>query len=399
MWLGIVGGVLFFFRRELLAVWREPVLRFPVLIIESDDWGAGPVEAQANALSRLAEILKEQQDTTGRHPVMTLALILAVPDGQSILCDGKYHRLLLDDPAFNPVIQAIESGRAVGVFSLQLHGLEHYWPPALMVSDDPAVRAWIAGETPAVTEELPSHMQSRWINPTTLPSRPLDREAVREAAGEEIRLFERFFGEKPRVVVPPTFVWTVDTERAWADGGVEFVITPGLRSACRNVSGVPDCDTGPFRNGQHGEPGVRYLVRNDYFEPERGHRAEDVMQALAVKTRQGRPCLLETHRSNFIFDQVVAKNAFREIEKIYALASNHFPDLRYLTTLELGRAMVSLDKSWIEHRFRFRLLAWFERVRVINGFRRLYVVTGLGLVSKFARFTIMASTKGAGLQY
>jgi len=47
------------------------------------------------------------------------------------------------------------------------------------------------------------------------------------------------------------------------------VVTPGLRSACRNITGLPDCDSGPIYNNQPGH-GVTYLVRDDYFEPERG---------------------------------------------------------------------------------------------------------------------------------
>ena len=46
------AGVLLAFAGPLVARWREPVLRHPVLAIESDDWGAGP-PAQAAALARL----------------------------------------------------------------------------------------------------------------------------------------------------------------------------------------------------------------------------------------------------------------------------------------------------------------------------------------------------------
>ena len=47
----IVSGVisLLYARREILAACREPVLRRPLLIIESDDWGPGPTD-QAEAL-------------------------------------------------------------------------------------------------------------------------------------------------------------------------------------------------------------------------------------------------------------------------------------------------------------------------------------------------------------
>jgi hypothetical protein len=50
--------VLWLYRQDLLALWREPMLRHPVLIVESDDWGAGPL-TQAEGLERLSGILSE----------------------------------------------------------------------------------------------------------------------------------------------------------------------------------------------------------------------------------------------------------------------------------------------------------------------------------------------------
>ncbi|MCU0840089.1 MAG: hypothetical protein MUC79_00010 [Thiobacillaceae bacterium] len=359
-WLTVVSAILLWYRRELLAAWREPVLRHPVLIIESDDWGAGPVEAQARALHQLVELLTKFKDRTGRHPVMTLALVLAVPDGPSIRRDGRYHRLTLEDPMFAPVREAIERGRAAGVFALQLHGLEHYWPDALMASPDPAVRAWLEGDAPAITERLPSPLQSRWTDASVLPSRPLPPERIAAAVAEEVRLYERIFGERPRVAVPPTFVWNEAVERAWAREGIEFVVTPGLRSACRNADGVPDCDAGPFHNGLRGA-GVGYVVRPDYLEPERGHRAERALAALAARTAEGRACLLETHRSNFIADVALSSSAFEAIHQLYNAALQQNQELRFPSTAELGDA----------------LRPWRVRIRAIRRFWRLARVSGL----------------------
>jgi len=378
-WLLLVVGVLLFFGRDLRAIWREPVLRHPVMIIESDDWGAGPVAAQAVALQELADLLTRHRDMAGRHPVMTLALVLAVPDGAAIERDGHYHRRLLDDPLFESVRKAIARGRAAGVFALQLHGLEHYWPGGLMAVTDPAVQAWLREPSPAATETLPPHLQSRWVDASVLPSRPLAEDAVAAAVAEEVRLFGRVFGEMPRVAVPPTFVWTAEVEREWARAGVEFVVTPGLRSACRDATGLPNCDSGPFRTGQRGA-GVTYIVRGDYFEPERGHRAERALAALHRVSGQGRACLLETHRSNFIGDPAVAADAAKEIDRLFAMSLGQNPALRFLSTEELGCALRRNDPVWVEQRFAPRLHAWLVRMRALRGFWRLSRLTGLAWV-------------------
>lgn len=386
-WSGLVGGVLLYYRRDLLAVWREPVLRIPVMILESDDWGAGPVDTQAEALDRLAEALSRHRDQSGCHPVMTLALVLAVPDGPAIRRDGHYRRRELSDPLFSPVRQAIERGRQAGVFALQLHGMEHYWPAGLMASADPMVRAWLTGESPGTTERLPSHLQSRWVDASVLPSRSLDPSAVEAAVREETTLFQQLFGDPPRVAVPPTFVWTEEVERAWARAGVAFVVTPGLRSACRNVAGLPDCDSRPLYNNQPGS-GVVYLVRDDYFEPERGHRAERGLAALAGKWAQRRACLLETHRSNFVGGDASAARNLAEIDRLYALALGQYPDLRFISTEELGRALRDGNPAWIEKRLAPRLAAWLARARALHGFWRAARLTGLAWLMRLVAATL-----------
>ena len=57
VWLLASGAMMFIYaRREIIANWHEPVLRRPVLIIESDDWGAGPA-SQAAVLGEIARLL------------------------------------------------------------------------------------------------------------------------------------------------------------------------------------------------------------------------------------------------------------------------------------------------------------------------------------------------------
>jgi len=206
MWLLCIISILIVFARDLLALWREPVLSCPVMIIESDDWGAGPL-SQAPALTRLVEILSSHFDSRGRHPVMTIAIILAIPDGLKIESSGGYHRIILDHRDFEPVMQALNDGIRDGVFSPQLHGLEHYWPPTLMRSDNSDVQAWLRQGQPQSTEILPSHLQSRWINAFNLPSSPLTPADIATAMQEEVAIYSRVLGQPALVAVPPTFVW------------------------------------------------------------------------------------------------------------------------------------------------------------------------------------------------
>ena len=379
MLLLVWAGVLLAFAAPLAARWREPVLRQPVLIIESDDWGAGP-PAQADALRRLAASLQRVRDRSGRPAVMTLGVVLEVPDGTRIAAAGctEYHALTLADARFDAVRAAMMDGIRAGVFAPQLHGQCHYWPPALLAAAqaDADVRAWLAAVEPAATEDLPAHLQSRWVDASALPSRALAAAAIRQAAAAEAAGYRAIFGAAPQVAVATTFVWNDAVEAAWAQAGIEAVITPGRRATCRNARGQPGCVDATMLTGERAPAGPTYLVRDVYFEPALGQPPQRLLEGLQARTRQGRACLVETHRFNFL-QAPDASLAALETGLTAALAAS--PGLRFLSPLELARAVRERDPAWIEFRLLPRFAAWRARLDEIPRFRRAARLSGLAL--------------------
>jgi hypothetical protein len=390
-WLLVNALIAALYRRDLWRLWREPVFRHPVLVVESDDWGAGPLD-QASALRDIAAVMQRHRDGTGRTPVLNLALVLAVPDGPAIDADGRYQRIALDDPRLAPVLHALRDGVARGVFAVQLHGMEHFWPPTLMACDDAAVAAWLRQPVPATTEHLPSHLQSRWVDAGALPSSPHAAAQVHEAVLEEVRAFERIFGAPPRVVVPPTFVWTREVERAWAAHGLECIVTPGWRYTRRNAYGLPGGDEGPIANGDRCGA-VTYLARSDYFEPVRGRDAAHALRCLGDARVQGRPCLLENHRDNFIGGPQHAGASLAELDKLYrdALASHR--GLRFVSSLELSRLLRDRDPAWLLTSTRERLPFLWARLMRTGRLWKLMRATGLAPLGRLLfRFAIRQTT-------
>lgn len=373
------GSVLLAFARPLAARWREPVLRHPVLVIESDDWGAGPLE-QGGALARLSAVLQGIRDRSGRSAVMTLGVILEVPDGPRIAASdcSEYHALPLADACFDAVRAAMKSGIAAGVFAPQLHGQCHYWPPALMTAaqHDAAVRDWLTASAPATTEGLPSPLQSRWVDASGLPSRALTADAIRQAVAAEAQAYQTLFGSAPQVAVATTFVWTDAVEAAWAQVGIDTVITPGCRATCRNAAGQPGCVDATLLTGERSLAGQIYLVRDVYFEPALGHAPQRLVDGLITRTWQGRACLVETHRFNFLHAPDASLAA---LETGLRDALARCPDLRFVTPLELARAIRQRDPDWIENRLKLRLSAWRARLPEIPRFRRIAQLSGLAL--------------------
>lgn len=380
--------LLAWFARPLRAAWREPALRQPVLIVESDDWGPGPAR-HAQALGAVMDCLLAHRDGAGRAPVMTLGLVLSLPDGAAIAAAGyaRYHQRDLADPAYAGILAVLRAGIAAGVFAPQLHGMAHYWPDTLLraAASDAEVRQWLAAGPGLETEALPSPLQSRWTDASVLPSRPLPAAAIQAAVAEEVACYRALFGTTPEVAVPPTFIWDATVEAAWAAQGVACVITPGRRCAGRDAQGRPACGAEALANGQRGAGGLVYLVRDRYFEPARGHQAEQGLAALAEKTAQGRPCLLETHRFNFTGAEQASSLA--QLDRLLTLARARFPGLRFASSAELARQYRD-GGDWLATGLGVRLAAWAARVESLPRFARLARLSGLGLV--------LAALRGGG---
>jgi hypothetical protein len=377
-WFLISGALLVAYsRRELVATWREPVLRRPVLIIESDDWGAGPT-SQSGVLQEISDLLASHSDRDGRQPVMTLGIILATADGGRFDADGSYQRRSISEAAYRPLLEVISKGVETGVFSVQLHGLEHFWPPALMAASahNEAVRAWLSKAPSAASEDLPSALQSRWVDASVLPAKPLSKTALTEAARREVGVFQSVFSVVPRVAVPPTFIWNRDVEKAWAVEGVSVIVTPGRRCETRDQQGRP-AGAGPrLYNGQAGESGIVYLVRDVYFEPSLGHTAEQALGALAAKVRLSRPALFETHRFNFLGTEGDKDRALAELERLLQMALNSYPQLAFVSSENLAGTLRVGDPDWLERRFWRRLHVCLTRLGEFSRLRKLSWLTG-----------------------
>jgi len=311
---------------------------------------------------------------------MTLGIILEVPNGPRIAATSctEYHALPLADPQFDAIRAAIQEGIAANVFAPQLHGQSHYWPPALIAAakTPSAVRDWLTNPEPASTEDLPSHLQSRWVDASSLPSHPLTTDVIDQAAATEARDYQVLFGTAPQVAVATTFVWNDAVETAWAKSGVQVIITPGHRATCRNASGQPGCIDATMLAGERSLADQTYLVRDIYFEPALGHPPQRLVDGLLSRTRQGRACLVETHRFNFL-QALDASLATLEAGLHEAFAA--CPNLRFITPLELAHAMQSRDPKWIETGLKPRLGAWSARLDEISRFRRIAQLTGLAL--------------------
>lgn len=359
---------------------REPVLSQPVLILESDDWGPS-FNGHEEILLELRTLLRRYKDRAGRHPKVTLAVVLGAPDLPAMARENflVYKGHCLDSHRFEALVKSMLEGEREGVFSLQLHGREHLCRKRFLswCREVWGNRHGSEGIPALETEQMPSEVQSRWSRSGKILKGEKD---PREEARDEALLFSKVFGREPVVAVPPTFIWNDDVEQGWAEGGVRVVCTPGRRYLGRDAENrmVPELRE-PIRNGSKNRFGQTYVVRSVYFEPYMGHGAQKVLDAMHRNARAGRPTLAEMHRWNFIRDEVTAKRTFQEIASLYAKVGTEFPDVAYVSTADLADAFADPTHILRENRFTVRLGAYLVRCWQDRTLRNMAALTGLWL--------------------
>jgi hypothetical protein len=126
--------------------------------------------------------------------------------------------------------------------------------------------------------------------------------------------------------------------------------------------------------GGKADSGLTYLVRDVYFEPALGHEPERVAECLQMRVSQGRACLIETHRFNFLDQPEVS---LRGLDAALRTAIKRVPTLRFLAPADLADAIRQRDPAWIEMRLTHRLAAWRMRLSEIPRFSRVARLTGL----------------------
>ncbi len=377
LWVSIV----LVFADPLCRRWREPVFKQPILIIESDDWGAGPPE-QAGVLNDVIKLLKGLQNRLGEHPIMTIGLVLEVADREAMLQPAvpTYRAITLADRSQASILDALRAGMMDQVIFIQAHGCCHYWPATLMAlrESDARVTTWFNEGGIGWTETLPDAVQSRWTDGRRLPSHAHPIAEIESAVQSELYTWRSLFNEGPTVAVPNTFIWNADVERSWAAAGVETIVTPGCRFVGRDAAGKPGRADRQIFNGEHGESGLIYLVRDVYFEPAKGHTPARLLEDLQQRFRLGRPALVETHRFNFC-GPWRDLSAFATFEGALRRVIAEIPAVRFMSTAALAQIIVAGDSNWIERRLRRRIAAWLRRIREIPRFRKLAIATGLAL--------------------
>lgn len=354
-----------------LGGWRT---RRKLLIIESDDWGSIRMPSRAvyerclragypvdqtwyercdsllseDDLELLFALLTSFSDSRGRHPMITANVIVGNPDFDAIEASGRsrYHHEPITEtfkryPKHGRCFDLWTEGRQQDVFFPQFHGREHLNVGLFMEAlqdGNPVAQFAFEQRMPGCIPKGPERRPNLFVEATRFRS-VNEKETVRQAQLEGLRLFEDLFGFRSRTLIPTNYVWSRDFNRDVAKAGVEgFQGSRVMKEQQTNGCSVPV----KRALGERNELGQTYLVRNASFEPSQSHEprmrsAERCLREIGVAFQMQKPAVISSHRLNYcgFIDESNRDHNLEALRFLVASVLGKWPDVEFVTSEEL----------------------------------------------------------------
>ena len=338
--------------------------QYPVVVFESDDWGACEVAPRSRQsqyqellqkhtgkrarllssletpeeLDALFKVLQNYRGQDGIAPVFTAFTSMGNPDYQAIAnADFKeYHDIFIGDgfPQFwggDGVIEKMRTGQQMGIWEPEYHSMLHHTSPKLWLE---LLRGNGAdAELARDLFELQCYNQLKHIP-------EYEGYHIREQfqfVNTGFTRFEKLFGRTPQAAV--TSDAYPETEIIWAARGVRTVCIKNCRINSGEVVVYP---TKPWnmqdvyaRIGDYEAAlDLVYLTRNVFME--QANTAEEVLQTIERNFSVFKePCVISTHRSNYCsLSQAENEKNIARLQCV--LGSLQKRGAIFLTTGELG---------------------------------------------------------------
>jgi hypothetical protein len=350
-----------FFKKVDRFIYNRSHVRFAdqIVVIESDDWGMkrnpcadvvaryGTPGAWANEenenqtdLKDLFDVLGAFRDQSKRPACMTANFVVANPDYDAMEKSGftKYVDRFIDETTPKEILDAYREGIKKHVFYPQYHGRRHFSANAfvadlkengsgardLMKAGCYGAASLIKGQNWRYHSEYFDWNQNK----------PVAVEQVLEDLKASNAFFEKQFGFTSKSTIPPHYIFTDETEKAWREAGIRFVQGTGY---CLKRNGNNRTVHAHYM-GRKSNQGLTYLTRTIKFEPREGRENQGLLPAfenVPVFTKLGIPIVIDTHRINYT--GTFKKRALIELGKLLEFLTEYHPV--FLTSVELGEAI------------------------------------------------------------
>jgi hypothetical protein len=348
-----------------------------IVVIESDDWGTirmpsvesfkrleglgidlrfGDMErfnlydnlATKQDLEFLFEVLSSVKDSRGEHAVFTPISIVANPDFQKIEASGfqeyfyePFTDTLKRFPGCENAFDLWKEGMEKKLFVPQMHGREHLnvisWMGALQAADKHTISAFKEESWGFKTSF--KHIES-YQAAFELAS-PSDLEYHKTVLQDGLQLFEKLFGYKAVYFVSPNVYFSNTLNRTLAENGIKYRSTAKIQ---REVSdGNKKTRTRLHYHGQKEKHGIRYMIRNCVFEPNRdGDSSVDTcLNQIYSSFKWNKPAIISTHRANFVgaLSPENRDKGLRQLTTLLKEIVKNWPDVEFMTSEQVAALM------------------------------------------------------------
>ena len=293
-------------------------------------------------LEALYTVLERHFDSRGRHPVFTANMIVTRPDYDAIQA-SNFQKYVYTEPSKDLVAKWRE-GYERGVFFPQLHGREHFdyrwWLRDLRSGDNFIRKAFDLRILP-----VPSFVAGNrriyygpYLDLSSLPSRSIPYEEQKEIIEDAMRVFEKLFGYKSISTIAPCYMWDDNTEKAWYSVGIRYIQSGNYQIVGRDKKGKFMIVS--HKLGEKNKLGQVYLVRNCRFKQRlMGNKGwRDTLRQIEQAFSRGYPAIINTHSINYVsgIDPRIPKIALANLDSLLWRVESEYPDVIYLTSVELG---------------------------------------------------------------
>jgi hypothetical protein len=150
--------------------------------------------------------------------------------------------------------------------------------------------------------------------------------------------FQGLFGYGSRSTIPPHYLFTPNTCRAWQKAGIQFIQGTNYRILHSRKSQNGKRDAVNHTLGERTPEGLTFIARNVKFDPRPQrprHGVEAALEEIEGAFRNRVPAIVDTHRINYTGDW--SHQAIEALASLLSAVTKYRPHI--LTTVELGEAI------------------------------------------------------------
>ena len=349
-------------------------LKQKILVIESDDWGSirmPSLQAYQNlcyagiavdkcpyntfdALESVEDIeiihdfCNGIKDKNGNKLKVTANFIMANPDFEKIR-KSHFSAYFFKDlkrtyqhyqGSFN-TLTAVKSAMIEKSIVPQLHGREHlqvnHWLKALKTGDNETLTAFKNGVWghPSKYERQSGINFSSAFHVTSHEDYMFAEESVIQSS----ELFSETFGFASGTFIPPRFIWPVELENTFYNAGIRS-LQGKLVQLVPRIGNNSNLYQKLNWMGKPNKSGLKYLIRNVFFEPTQKPNfswEKDALKRIDAAFFWGKPAVISMHRLNFMggFSEKNRKDSLNRLRKLIMVVQNKYPDVEFMSSNDL----------------------------------------------------------------